>query len=202
LVITYRIVNYRVKHLTTSPILIVAFLGLGIHFWLHRENMSRLATRDSSLEMGLQPLSTSPSTSTVPDSSPPQPLSLSQILRLHPRERLLVHPLQWTARHLELLQCSFDAPAPADGRRLRHEPPHGERRAAKLAYRMTSTYGSGFRERDIRDLLAHQDGPLKSIKFVVRSQRGLTAPPVLTRCSLGAGSCSTTAGALSAACPV
>ncbi|KAK4034277.1 hypothetical protein C8A01DRAFT_49296 [Parachaetomium inaequale] len=93
--------------------------------------------------MELQSLSTSPSTPAVPNHSAPQPLSLSQ-----------------------LLQCSFDPPSSGDARRfqLRHEPPHGERRAAKLAYRMAPTYGCGFRERDIRDLLAPQDGPLKSIK--------------------------------------
>lgn len=30
------------------------------------------------------------------------------IIRQHPRERLLVQPLEWTHRHLELLQCSFE----------------------------------------------------------------------------------------------
>ncbi|KAI8171961.1 hypothetical protein K4K54_001886 [Colletotrichum sp. SAR 10_86] len=38
-------------------------------------------------------------------------LSLRQIQLLHPRERLQVHPLLWTSRHLDLLGCPFvDAP--------------------------------------------------------------------------------------------
>lgn len=35
------------------------------------------------------------------------PLSIYQLLRIHCRERLIVHPLLWTNRQLELLQCSF-----------------------------------------------------------------------------------------------
>jgi hypothetical protein len=34
-------------------------------------------------------------------------LSISQIISLHPRERLYTHPLVWTARHLGLLSCTF-----------------------------------------------------------------------------------------------
>lgn len=39
-------------------------------------------------------------------------LSLRQLQLLHPRERLQVHPLLWTSRHLHLLRCPFaDAPS-------------------------------------------------------------------------------------------
>ena len=34
-------------------------------------------------------------------------LSISQLIRTQPRERLFVHPLMWTARHLGLLRCNF-----------------------------------------------------------------------------------------------
>ncbi|KAK1749611.1 hypothetical protein QBC47DRAFT_418833 [Echria macrotheca] len=34
-------------------------------------------------------------------------LSIAQLLSTHPREQLFVHPLMWTARHLELLRCGF-----------------------------------------------------------------------------------------------
>ncbi|KAL8318630.1 hypothetical protein RB597_005756 [Gaeumannomyces tritici] len=34
-------------------------------------------------------------------------LSISQLISSHPRERLYVHPLCWTARHLALLGCHF-----------------------------------------------------------------------------------------------
>lgn len=44
-------------------------------------------------------------TQTVSKSS--DPLSIWQIARLHPRERILVAPITWTSRHLELLGCSF-----------------------------------------------------------------------------------------------
>ncbi|KAH7019543.1 hypothetical protein EDB80DRAFT_204490 [Ilyonectria destructans] len=37
----------------------------------------------------------------------PAPLSISDILRKHSRERLLVNPLQWTAQQLQLLECQF-----------------------------------------------------------------------------------------------
>ncbi|RFU27631.1 hypothetical protein B7463_g8717, partial [Scytalidium lignicola] len=53
-----------------------------------------------------------------PPSSPsPQPssslaaLSIYQVARLYCRERLIVNPLQWTSRHVELLQCFFEEPS-------------------------------------------------------------------------------------------
>ncbi len=36
---------------------------------------------------------------------PPSPLSINRLLALHPRERLLVHPLRWTDRQPALLDC-------------------------------------------------------------------------------------------------
>ncbi|KAL7915892.1 hypothetical protein GGI35DRAFT_430916 [Trichoderma velutinum] len=54
------------------------------------------------------------STSQPSKSRPPlETLSIKQLLRLHPRDKLLVHPLEWTSRHVEVLQCSFeDSPPP------------------------------------------------------------------------------------------
>lgn len=40
-------------------------------------------------------------------------MSINQLIRVFPRERLIVAPLSWTSRHLEVLQCSFEIPAPA-----------------------------------------------------------------------------------------
>jgi len=34
-------------------------------------------------------------------------LSISRLIAAHPRERLFVHPLLWTTRHLSLLRCQF-----------------------------------------------------------------------------------------------
>jgi hypothetical protein len=36
-----------------------------------------------------------------------EPKSIHDIIRQHPRERLLVQPLEWTRLHLDLLKCSF-----------------------------------------------------------------------------------------------
>lgn len=59
------------------------------------------------------------STSQPSQSRPPlETLSIKQLLRLHPRDKLLVHPLEWTGRHLEVLQCSFEdslPPPPSQG---------------------------------------------------------------------------------------
>ncbi|EQL01094.1 hypothetical protein G6O67_004939 [Ophiocordyceps sinensis] len=43
--------------------------------------------------------------------SPGQTLAISRILRFNHRERLLVKPIHWSSRHLELLGCSFGKPA-------------------------------------------------------------------------------------------
>jgi hypothetical protein len=40
-------------------------------------------------------------------SQPPEPFSLNGLLRQHCRDRLYVHPLHWTAQHLQLLNCRF-----------------------------------------------------------------------------------------------
>ncbi|KAL7817010.1 hypothetical protein V8C44DRAFT_270235 [Trichoderma aethiopicum] len=51
--------------------------------------------------------------SSLPPKAPTaSPLSINQLLRLHCRERLAVHPVEWTHRHLELLECSFGQPTP------------------------------------------------------------------------------------------
>ncbi|KAL5086054.1 hypothetical protein Trisim1_009682 [Trichoderma cf. simile WF8] len=53
------------------------------------------------------------SKSQLSQSGPPlETLSIKQLLRLHPRDKLLVHPLEWTGRHLEVLQCSFEDSLP------------------------------------------------------------------------------------------
>ncbi|KAI1367161.1 hypothetical protein F5Y08DRAFT_337039 [Xylaria arbuscula] len=47
----------------------------------------------------------------VNDSSVPSwqhhPLSINGLIRRHCRDRLYVHPLQWTTQHLQLLECQF-----------------------------------------------------------------------------------------------
>ncbi|KAK3367365.1 hypothetical protein B0T24DRAFT_389259 [Lasiosphaeria ovina] len=41
------------------------------------------------------------------DSADSGKLSISQLIAAHPRERLFIHPLLWTRRHLCLLGCQF-----------------------------------------------------------------------------------------------
>ncbi|UKZ64339.1 uncharacterized protein TrAtP1_005556 [Trichoderma atroviride] len=56
----------------------------------------------------------SPSPPSPPSSpSSPNAASLYGIAQRHSRERILVQPLRWTSRHLELLRISFDEPSPA-----------------------------------------------------------------------------------------
>ncbi|KAM4060565.1 hypothetical protein HRG_014276 [Hirsutella rhossiliensis] len=50
-------------------------------------------------------------TSPSPSFDPSAPLSILQLTRRHCRERLLVPPIRWTDRHLELLRCSFGDPS-------------------------------------------------------------------------------------------
>ncbi|KAL7950083.1 hypothetical protein V8C42DRAFT_309441 [Trichoderma barbatum] len=53
------------------------------------------------------------STSQSSKSGPPlETLSIKQLMRLHCGDKLWVHPVQWTSRHLEVLQCSFDESPP------------------------------------------------------------------------------------------
>ncbi|OJD27903.1 hypothetical protein ACJ73_00696 [Blastomyces percursus] len=56
----------------------------------------------------MAPLPPSPS-----PSLPPAALSIYELARLNCRERLLVPPIQWAGRHVELLQFSFEEPCPA-----------------------------------------------------------------------------------------
>lgn len=104
------------------------------------------------------------------ESDLPQALSLHRILCLHPRERLLLHPVKWTSRHLELLNCSFELPSPAVLNRARLYPPSNERKAAGRAHRLATAFGLGFRMRDnIVSLLENESGPLISVRFVMHS---------------------------------
>lgn len=44
---------------------------------------------------------------TEDDDKSPEALSIKDILRKKNRERLIVHPLQWTMRQLQILECEF-----------------------------------------------------------------------------------------------
>lgn len=57
----------------------------------------------------------------------PKPSSINDILRSHSRDRLYIPPLQWTAQHLDLLDCPFvrdKAPRPTGERHRDDLPAH------------------------------------------------------------------------------
>ncbi|KAL6880935.1 hypothetical protein J3F83DRAFT_15825 [Trichoderma novae-zelandiae] len=97
--------------------------------------------------------------------SPQAALSLHGIARRHCREEILVTPLRWTGRHLELLQCSFEKPLPepitaatysvteADYSEERSGTPH-------LEDFFRYYYKAVFREQGIRLLLTMDGCPL------------------------------------------
>lgn len=76
----------------------------------YQQNTAGLAAMEAPLPRSD---STVDSNSVDSNSSSTAPLSIRQLALLHPRERLLVPPTDWTPRHLEVLRCSFSEPAPA-----------------------------------------------------------------------------------------
>ncbi|KAK3900745.1 hypothetical protein C8A05DRAFT_35595 [Staphylotrichum tortipilum] len=86
----------------------------------------------------------------TPDALPPlERLSINRLLALYPRERLLVHPLRWTGRQLDLLACrihSRRADAPSDD----HSADHDEARSVSCS----SGPGPGSLPRRLARLLA------------------------------------------------
>ncbi|EQL03345.1 hypothetical protein OCS_00961 [Ophiocordyceps sinensis CO18] len=87
-----------------------------------------------------------------------RPLSLRQILRLNSRERLLVPPLRWTDRHLELLRCSFDEPCPAAPCTQADTREYSGRVFNNL---VLSQWKMGAREGHVPGILTEADCPLK-----------------------------------------
>lgn len=98
------------------------------------------------------------------------PTSVDEIIRRHPRERLFVQPLEWTARHLELLQCSFELQDDEVPRRKTvHEAVHD----ADLMDRRPFSYwtheaevlaNSDTKNAVIRRILTDRNGPFKCIR--------------------------------------
>ncbi|RDA86307.1 hypothetical protein CP532_5668 [Ophiocordyceps camponoti-leonardi (nom. inval.)] len=85
-------------------------------------------------------------------------LSIKQLTLRHCRERLLVKPLFWTNRHLELLQCSFSEIHPAPP--LNSTVYTGERRGGQFVTRLWKRRQLLDREYSVVNILAHSDCPL------------------------------------------
>lgn len=85
-------------------------------------------------------------------------LSINQLAQRHCRERLLVPPLYWTERQLELLRCSFDDAVPASPIASYHFT--GERNGAKFIGLLVKRTEAFFREQGIVGLIASDECPL------------------------------------------
>lgn len=90
------------------------------------------------------------------DSSPG--LSIYQLAFMHCRERLLVPPLYWTNRQLELLQCSFGDPSPAPT--TTSSDFTGELNGARHVRLLFTRSNGSLRENGIRGILARPECPL------------------------------------------
>ena len=95
----------------------------------------------------------------TPPHSPP--LSINRLLALHPRERLLVHPLCWTDRQPALLSCRIhshyeEASSSGADENARATPSKSDRLAAFLAERLNFQ----LHEDDLADTIARLLRPL------------------------------------------
>ncbi|KAM0343407.1 hypothetical protein ACHAPU_008588 [Fusarium lateritium] len=94
-----------------------------------------------------------------------EPKSINDIIRQHPRERLLVQPLEWTQLHLELLKCSFQEDVvdelPENQDIDTSEAKGGKKsvdRDARTAERLAT---SEMKNAAIKKLIAEDGGPLR-----------------------------------------
>ena len=120
----------------------------------------RVCTLESNLlTFGIMALDQSPPHSTSLDSrQDDRPISINQRLRLHNRERLVVRPLYWTRRHLELLGCSFGEPQPGP---LDVQPKlTGDRNGRDFIAAMIHSWTNFTRDKPLVLLVAETDTPL------------------------------------------
>ncbi|KAL7947729.1 hypothetical protein V8C42DRAFT_363295 [Trichoderma barbatum] len=122
--------------------------------------------------------SPSPTSSSYHSSSSPSPpstsksaapaisaLSLYGIARQHCREEIIITPLRWTGRHLELLKCSFEKPLPEPLTPATYaitEADYSDERSGtrNLEEFFRYYYKAPFREQGIRLLLTTDGCPL------------------------------------------
>ncbi|KAL7791939.1 hypothetical protein V8C37DRAFT_140108 [Trichoderma ceciliae] len=110
----------------------------------------------------------SKSSSPTESGSRPAALSLYGIARRYCREEILVSPLRWTGRHLELLQCSFSGPLPepvtAAATSVTEADYSDERTGTPYLHDFFNYYYKApFREQGIRFLLTTDQCPLIAI---------------------------------------
>lgn len=123
------------------------------------------------------------STSQPSQPSPPlETLSIKQLVRLHPRDKLLVRPLEWTGRHLEVLQCSFeDSPPPSPSQEHLDEIDRIPAKESMYAMKKMATGGVWQRrEASIRYIVGSDDCPLRPYGLVFIWEEICSIPPLLS----------------------
>ncbi|KPM37176.1 hypothetical protein AK830_g9375 [Neonectria ditissima] len=95
-------------------------------------------------------------------------LTVDELVRRHPRERLFVQPLEWTGRHLQLLACVFEPRSdvvPGDGgERPLDSGPVDPRPFDYWTHEAESLAASETKNAVIRRILTERDGPFKCIR--------------------------------------
>lgn len=95
--------------------------------------------------------------------------SVYDIIRQHPRERLLVQPLEWVQLHLELLKCSFIDDSTeglqVDMEKITLEPSGSKKtvdRDARTAERLAT---SEMKNAAIKKLISEDGAPLRFQRY-------------------------------------
>ncbi|KAH8811298.1 hypothetical protein F5884DRAFT_819611 [Xylogone sp. PMI_703] len=103
----------------------------------------------------------SPAPSRVSEPSSLANLSIYQLARLHCRERLLVDPLEWTDRHISLLQCSFENPTSGLSKvpREANDTESNGETGSGYVRSLFSRDSYGWRNRMMRNILASPECP-------------------------------------------
>lgn len=98
-------------------------------------------------------------------------LSITEILRAHCREKLVIDPLNWTARHLQLLGCGFGPLRQASYPLFRHtrglpgeDDPDLIYSSAATAKRIATTRKTDSRVRNVRRFLTDQYCPFRAMR--------------------------------------
>ena len=91
----------------------------------------------------------------------PAVLSINQLARLNCREQLIIDPLQWTSRHVELLQCSFEEPSLAIS--ITQSSFTDGRTGFSFVKTLFNRSNYGWREFEMRQILAAPECPLMSL---------------------------------------
>lgn len=91
---------------------------------------------------------------------------VGQIIRQHPREALFVQPLEWTSRHLELLQCCYEQATPSldepqEAKETVEKLPEQAEALDKLTQAAKGLATSDIKNHYIKFMLTEAEGPFK-----------------------------------------